>query len=356
VTTRSTTSNNIRIIPQLQDFLDRKLGARGEVFYDQATNTLRLYDGVQTGGHKLARADLNNVTNAQFVAKAASAGVGGAGVNSFQNIVVAGQSSVIADSSADTLTLIAGSGITITTNAGNDSITITSTGSGGGDYTLPTASNTVLGGVRVDNSTIVINNGIISTVTKDFTFSVAADDSTLRTVGSEESIKFIGSGNISTSSDAEGNIVITGVAASTTVATLTDAALASLTVDKIYLPAITMLAVTNSGSTAYRFDQYGTTNNPTIYVMNGTTIAFNLQATGHPFLIQDSTGTNYNTGLIHVTTAGVVSTGSSAQGKDSGTLYWKIPDSISSFPNYRYQCSVHGGMVGAITIKSFAGI
>ena len=353
---RTSTTNNIRIIPQLQDYLDRKLGARGEVFFDQTSNTLRLYDGVQTGGYQLARANLDNVTNAQFVAKAASAGVGGAGINSFQNIVVAGQSSVIADSSADTLTLIAGSGITITTNAGNDSITITSTGAGSGDYTLPTASNTVLGGVKVDNSTIVISNGIISTVTKDFTFSVAADDSTLRTISSEESIKFIGSGNVSTSSDAEGNIVITGVAASTTVATLTDAALASLTVDKIYLPAITMLAVTNSGSSAYRFDQYGTTNNPTIYAINGTTIAFNLQATGRPFLIQDSTGANYNTGLIHVSTVGVVSTGSAAQGKDSGTLYWKIPESISSLPNYRYQCETQPAMVGAINIKSFAGI
>jgi hypothetical protein len=345
----------IRAIPQLTDYLDRKLGARGEIFYDRDANTLRLYDGIQTGGYPLARADLNNVTNSQFLAKAAAAGVGGAGVNSFQNIVVAGQSSVIADSSADTLTLIAGSGITITTNASNDSITFTSTG-GGGSYTLPTASNTVLGGVKVDNSTIAINNGIISTVIKEFTFSVAADDSTLRTISSEESIKFIGSGSVSTGSDAEGNIVITGVGASTTVATLTDAAAASLTVDKIYLPAITMLTVTNLGSTAYRFDQYGTTNNPTIYALNATTIAFNLQATGRPFLIQDSTGTNYNTGLIHVSTSGVVSTGADAQGKDSGTLYWKIPDSISSLPNYRYQCDTQVAMVGAINIKSFAGI
>jgi plastocyanin len=127
---------------------------------------------------------------------------------------------------------------------------------------------------------------------------------------------------------------------------------AGLTVDRFYLPAITMLTVTNSGASAYRFDQYGATNNPTIYAINGTTIAFNLAATGHPFLIQTPGGVNYNIGLTHVSTTGVVSTGSAAQGKDSGTLYWKIPTDISG--GYRYQCSVHAAMVGSITIKTFA--
>jgi len=37
-------------------------------------------------------------------------------------------------------------------------------GSGGGSYTLPTASTSVLGGVRVDGTTILINNGVISSV------------------------------------------------------------------------------------------------------------------------------------------------------------------------------------------------
>jgi plastocyanin len=57
---------------------------------------------------------------------------------------------------------------------------------------------------------------------------------------------------------------------------------------------------------------------------------------------------------VHVSTAGVVSTGSSAQGKDSGTLYWKIPDVISG--SYRYQCGSHAGMVGNISIKNFGSI
>ena len=55
------------------------------------------------------------------------------GINSFANIAVAGQTTVTADSTTDTLTLVAGTNITITTDAANNRITITSTGGGGGE-------------------------------------------------------------------------------------------------------------------------------------------------------------------------------------------------------------------------------
>lgn len=198
-----------------------------------------------------------------------AAGAGDANQNVFSNVAVTGQSTIEADSVTDTLTIAAGTGISLSTDAGTDTLTITSTVSSG-----------------------------------------ASDFDKL--------------GDVST---------------------------ASLTVDKIYLQAITRLVVDNSGSSAYTFDQYGG-GNPTIYVLNGTTIAFDLDGIGgHPFLIQDGTGVNYNTGLVHVSSSGTVSTGASAQGKQSGTLYWKLPSSISG--TYRYQCSVHVGMVGAINVKDF---
>ena len=135
---------------------------------------------------------------------------------------------------------------------------------------------------------------------------------------------------------------------------LTDATSAALTVDQVYLPAITRLDVTNNGTAAYRFDQYGVTDNATIYAISGTTIAFNLNIVGHPFLVQTSGGTNYDTGLVHVSNTGTVLTGSAAQGQVAGTLYWKIPASTTG--NYQYQCSVHGVMVGVITIKDISAI
>lgn len=58
-------------------------------------------------------------------------------INSFSTIAVAGQSNVVAGSVADTLTLAAGSNITITTNAGTDTVTIAATSGGS-----PAGSNT----------------------------------------------------------------------------------------------------------------------------------------------------------------------------------------------------------------------
>jgi len=52
---------------------------------------------------------------------------GGGGGNAFGTIAVAGQSDVIADQTNDTLTLVAGTNVTITTDTGTDSITINST-------------------------------------------------------------------------------------------------------------------------------------------------------------------------------------------------------------------------------------
>jgi len=62
------------------------------------------------------------------------AATGGA-ANAFSTIAVSGQSNVVADAATDTLTLAAGTGMTLTTNAGSDTITFTSSGGGGG--TMP---------------------------------------------------------------------------------------------------------------------------------------------------------------------------------------------------------------------------
>ena len=45
--------DRIRIIPRPDDFLDRNVGASGEVFYDKQANTLRVYSGKLAGGYTL---------------------------------------------------------------------------------------------------------------------------------------------------------------------------------------------------------------------------------------------------------------------------------------------------------------
>jgi len=143
----------------------------------------------------------------------------------------------------------------------------------------------------------------------------------------------------------------TGAAGSVAFTDLTDAP-TGLTPASFYEHAITTFQVNNNSTSAYTFDSHYTGDNPTIYVISGTTVAFDLsQISGHPFAIQDSTSSAYSTGLVHVATDGTVSTGSNAQGKSSGVLYWRVQESLSSPPNYRYQCTSHVGMVGAITIK-----
>lgn len=358
---------NIRIIPRTADFLDRKIGEKGEIFYNRETNSLRVFDGETAGGFKIARADLTNISNSDFLAKANAAGVVGGGggsvnldsltdviitspsngqvlkyngtswvngtdstssggsgsaSNSFETITVSGQSNVVADSSTDTLTLVAGTGLTITTDPSTDTITFTNSAPAGNSF---------------------------STVTVAGQSDVVADSS------SDTLVIAAGTGISITTNALTDTVTITSTisAGSTTFSGLTDATSAGLTVDEFYLPAITKLTVTNSGASAYLFDQY-TGNNPTIYAISGTTIAFAITTTGHPFLIQDSIGNNYSTGLVHVSTSGVVSTNSDAQGKNSGTLYWKIPASISG--TYRYQCGIHAAMVGSISVKSIAGI
>ena len=117
------------------------------------------------------------------------------------------------------------------------------------------------------------------------------------------------------------------------------------------IPATTELIVSTPVFN-YNIDQYAG-DNPTIYVYSGDTISFRLtQGSSHPINIRESNGgMNYNTGLTHIDVNGTISTGSGAQGKVSGKLFWKIPYELAG-NTYVYQCTNHSSMVGNIVIKS----
>jgi hypothetical protein len=63
--------DRIRIIPKAKDFLDRNVGRSGEVYFNAATDSLRVYTGKDRSGFEIARADLSNIPNDIFAAKVA---------------------------------------------------------------------------------------------------------------------------------------------------------------------------------------------------------------------------------------------------------------------------------------------
>jgi len=85
--------------------------------------------------------------------------------NTFGTIAVATQSSVVADSTTDTLTLVAGTNITLTTDAGTDSITIAASGGGGNNFgtiAVATQSN-VVADASNDTLTFAVAGGMAIT-------------------------------------------------------------------------------------------------------------------------------------------------------------------------------------------------
>ena len=211
-------------------------------------------------------------------------------------------------------------------------------------------------GVAVSNGVVTITAGGGGGASNSFA-TIAADGNNIIASSATDTLTLTPGSNVTFSVDT-GNKQITINSNATGGASdfddLQDATSAGLSIDEIAEPAIAMLEVTASGTNGYRFDSHYSSLNPTIYCITGTTIAFNLNSTtmsGHPFEIQDNTGTTYNTGLVHYSTTGTKSTGSNANGKTSGTLYWHVPFGISG--NWRYQCTAHSAMVGTITVKAF---
>jgi len=188
---------NLRIIPRDSEFLNRKTGEVGEVFYDKDANTLRLYQG-QIGGTALARGDLVNVSNSDFLAKANSAGVSGGGGNTTVSV---GSSVPVSPSSGN---------LWLNTNTGSLYVYINDgTSSQWIQPSVPFPNLTEYATQQYVTSTVVQAIAAIPPL-PPFEFFTAADDSTQRAISNGELIKFIGAGGVTTSSDADGNITITG--------------------------------------------------------------------------------------------------------------------------------------------------
>ena len=230
-----------------------------------------------------------------------------------------------------------------------------------GSYVLPTASATVLGGVKVgtglsinsstsilsadsialndlsDVSTSGVNSGEILKYNGS-SWAPAADDSgssalTIKDEGIDKttaasSIDFVGAGVTATNSGTDVTVTIPGGSGSGS-------------------PEITW-TLTANGSSDYVFSGDGfpsSQNDPTLYLMRGQTYKFTNNTGGHPFRIQSTTatpggGTQYNSGV----------TNQDASGATNQTLTFVVP--MNAPDTLYYQCTAHPAMFGTITILS----
>ena len=69
--------DRIRIIPRPSDFLDRNVGSSGQVYFNRESSSLRVYNGRDLSGIEIARADLNNVSDADLSARITELGISG---------------------------------------------------------------------------------------------------------------------------------------------------------------------------------------------------------------------------------------------------------------------------------------
>ena len=156
------------------------------------------------------------------------------------------------------------------------------------------------------------------------------------------------SGNISTALYVDGDLTVTGRVESNNLNVTSIATITGLIADQSEV--YTQFDVVNSGVGAYQFNATGigftqNTNNPVLYLDRGQNYRFNVNASGHPFLIKTLPG---------IGTGNVYSDGVENNGAQVGIVTFKVPFNA---PNtLYYQCQHHDSMLGVMIIGSAGNI
>jgi hypothetical protein len=149
ITTFSTGLNSLNgLSDQVQYFAVGTSGTDFAISSSLDTHTFNLPTASATNRGALSSADWTT-----FNGKASDA---------FKTIAVTGQSDIVADNATDTLNIVAGSGVTLTTNATTDTLTISATGSGGTVTSVGTSAP-LTGGPITATGTIGITQSGVST-------------------------------------------------------------------------------------------------------------------------------------------------------------------------------------------------
>lgn len=125
-TTLATTLSTANTWSAIQTFLSGMMGLRNVAntftsFFTNTNTASRTYTLKDASGTLAFTSDITGTNS----------GTNTGDQNLFQTIAVSGQSNVVADTTSDTLTLVAWTNVTITTDAATDSITISATWGGG---------------------------------------------------------------------------------------------------------------------------------------------------------------------------------------------------------------------------------
>jgi hypothetical protein len=288
-------------------FITIAVGGQSSVVADSVTDTLTLVAGTGLSITTNAGTDTITITNTvtdtnTTYAVSAETATGGVnlrltGSDAVTDDVKFAQGSNITLTRTDANTITIASSFTDTnttysisaeTNAAGADIRLTGSNAATDNLTIAAGTNVTV--TRTDANTITIASTASGGTASDSfaTIAVAGQTNVVADSSTDTLTLAAGTGiSITTNASTDTVTIASTVTAGATAFTgLSDAA--GLTVDKFYLPAITRLDVTNNLSSSYRFDQYGTTDNPAVYAINGTTIAFNLNVMGHPFLIRTS--------------------------------------------------------------------
>jgi len=169
---------------------------------DAKTDTLTLVAG--TGVTLTTDATTDSITIA--ASSAAS--------NSFETLAVAGQSSIVADSSTDTLTIAAGTGITLTTDASTDTLTITNSATGANAFGNVAVADQTTVAADSTNDTLTLAAGAGIAITTDATTDTVTVAST---INSFSNIAVSGQSNVI--ADSAGDTLTLVAAGGTTITT-----------------------------------------------------------------------------------------------------------------------------------------
>lgn len=267
-------------------------------------------------------------------------------INAFSQVEVSGQANLVAGQSNDVLRFANGVGIVLTTD-------------GGANLTISTANNTQNQKIKFANSGTVVGQprGTLN-ITKS---------------GNTENIFITFADNIDNDRfDIDFRVPDKGINDLTDVQVRGGAVNNALlflngdtgrwdgtdftSIDRV-LPCSTQYVITyDVDANTVNLDSLGATDTPTVYVISGTTIAFNIpQTPAISVRVTDNLNANITENIKHVSANGTYTLGQTQA--NSGTLYWQIPPSTSG--TYKYVVRAKSGTVtktGSIIVKDITSL